>query len=279
MATNDNILSSVEGISIHGATSMTVANYEKGNRGAGVNIDNLDAMSPMLFLGAVPLVLKTPTMYDNNPAMAKFIKCALELWGNQITGIDVSYTVNTEETSKFTDGQTIKNPTTTTRDPMSPSYTFTEVAGNMIWEGMRKWIWDFRHPDTGKAFTGMTDPDPHVISAWSAVTQYIMFDGTQEPDRIIAAPIVYNMFPLGTDKLGLERIQGQSSIKERTIEFAAYYIDNAQTRLIGVSNAKNMNLQTLNWNNVRPKMVSPEELIKEAGMANEIKTLRATVTV
>lgn len=221
-----------------------VANLALGSTlGPGVRSVSLDAATPLVLPPATIVVLHTPTMYDNNPAIGQMIKVLLETQATAVDGIDIEYTLDTSDSPIGHDGQSIKVPTQTKRSEVSPTFTIPEVTGNLVWDLFTKWITDIQDADTIASMTHLDNPTiPFVSSTYSISMAVIQFDPSGNPDNIVGGGFISNMFPTTAGPFGLERQIGQSSTKERSIPFTGYLRHNKSTRAALVDIAKQLNL-------------------------------------
>lgn len=218
---------------------------------AGARLTKLDGASPAIFNPVVCIVLSTPALFDKYPKMTEMIVGLIENHAKSITGIDFGYTLETADVPIGHDGQNLKVPTRTTRGQVSPSVTFTELTGNLIWNVFRQWIFAVQNPDTNSStmsanISNEADIPEWLISAYSMSMLCIQYDPTGLPDRIYDAYIIANMFPTETGEGGFERTINTTQTKERTISFTGVVQHNANTRLLGVNMAKLLNIHKIN---------------------------------
>lgn len=259
-----------------------VANMISGGQlGSGIRFTDLDAASPLVFNPAVIVVTHVPAMWKNYPKMQEMLKSLVETHAKSITGIDFGYQMETQDTPVGHDGQTQKVPTRSTRSQVSPSMTFQEVSGNLIWNLVRMWICDMQHPDTNASklsaqMEGGSIP-PWLMSAYSMSMVAIQFDPTGLPERIIDGAFYTNMFPTDTTELGIQRSIGTSEIKERIIPFTGIVQHNENTRELAYQVAKMLNLHKINYDfslpgltgQTNPQKGSITETISKLGLYDQ----------
>lgn len=251
--------------------------------GVGILPSMLDVATPLVFPPVQIVVLKTPTMYRNTPNMSKLIKSLMESHAKSVSGIDLSYTVDTVESPIGHDGQSFASPTTVKRAPVDPSFTFDELTGNIVWYTFYRWICDMQDPDTNFAQSGRTtNLEGWVSSAYSAAFMALQFDQTGRSDRMIAAAYYSNVFPKNTGELGMERQIGQSNQRERSISFSAHLLHNRATLEIGKEIAAKLSLHATNvafpavdMSGMRPATTDVESGLELSGIQDELDQIAA----
>ena len=247
-----------------------------GQTGSGIRFPNIDAASPLVFNPAVIVVTHVPGMWREYPKMQEMLKSLVETHAKSITGIDIQYTMNTDETVVGHDGQTLKVPTRSTRNSVSPSMTFQEVSGNLVWNLMRMWISDMQHPDTNfsklSAQIDASGIPPWLMSSYSMSMVAIQFDPTGLPERIIDAAFYTNMFPTDTTELGIQRTINTTEIKERSIPFTGIVQHNENTRELGYHIARMLNLHKIHYDFALPGL-SGKTMPAEGAISKTISKL------
>lgn len=231
-----------------------VANILKGGQlGGGFDARYLDEATPLALTPAVPVVIHTPTMYDDKKQIGRMIKQIIETQAKTITGIDFGYTLETEDGPAFHDGQVFAIPTKATRTAVTPSFTFNELTGNLVWELFSMWVKDIQDPDTNAAMqhaanTESIPENAFVMSSYSMSMMVLQFDQTMLPQNLIAAAFYTNMFPTdpgGT--LGLERTVATTNVPERTVEMTGIVQHNETIRKLGVELAEKLQLRKVQF--------------------------------
>ena len=259
-----------------GAGEGTVANLLQGAQlGLGFKAGAFDAATPLAFPPAVIVVMQTPSMYKDLPVLAQTIKAMFECHAKSVTGIDVSYTVESSGQPVGHDGQELVVPTKTKRTAPSPTFVWPEVLGNLVWNIIKRWCWDMNDPDTNAGMEFLDNPDPYTLSSYALSFMSIQFDQTMIPDRIIDGAFFTNVFPQGTNELGMKREIGQTAVQERSITFNAYQIHNNKTREIAIALATEMSLRNNNYISAAPKASKVDGLIKDNGLIEDLKNLQA----
>ena len=235
---------------------MTPNYYGHFHLGAGINAPMLDVATPCTFTPAVIVVTSVPAMYapgGNLNAMGLLIKNLFETHAKAVSGIDFGYTLGTDTAALVGhDSQTFAVPTKTTRSAVNPSFTFTELSGNLVWNAMKRWIWDIQHPDTNASMAQVNFPGAWTMSAYAASFMVIQFDPTMRPDRIIDAAHFCNVYPTETGTIGFERTIGTVKPLERSINFTGIVQHNTQTKALGIKIAEKLKLHVHNYDSVNP---------------------------
>lgn len=252
------------------ADGVNVANLIDGSQlGVGLQAENLDAATPIVFPPTVFVVMQTPTMYDNTDTMARMIKTVIESNAKSVTGVDFGYTLDTDEAPVGHDGQMMAVPTKSKRTVVAPSFTFQEVSGNLIWNLFRQWIVDIQHPDTNAAMANMQDPNVWTMTTYAMSMMAIQFDQTMLADNIIDAAFYTNMFPLATGELGLERTISTHKVMERNINFSAIVQHNDYIRALAKTIAGDLQLVKANYNLARSGSGEVNSILADTGLAQE----------
>lgn len=243
--------------------------------GMGVNAPFLDVATPCSFIPATIVVTSVPAMYMNNGAptvMGYLIKNLLESHAKSVSGIDFGYTLNVDSNANAGhDSQQFAVPLKTTRSQVNPSFSFTELSGNLVWNCFKRWIWDINHPDTNASMAQLSYDGPYTMSAYAASFMVIQFDPTMRPDRIIDAAHFCNVFPTETGTIGFERNIGQAKVPERSINFQAIVQHNDQTKLIGMEIAEKLKLHVHNYDAMPPHRSSIDTALNDFGIGVEVK--------
>jgi hypothetical protein len=240
----------------------------------GINPPMLDVATPCTFTPAVIVVTSIPAMYTDRggtpTAMGVLIKNLLESHAKAVSGIDFGYTLGTDTGALAGhDSQQFAVPTKTTRAAVNPSFTFTELSGNLIWNCFKRWIWDIQHPDTNASMAQVNFPGAYSMSAYAASFMVIQFDPTMRPDRIIDAAHYCNVWPTETGTIGFERTIGTVKPLERSISFTGIVQHNAQTKAIGMAIAEKLKLHVHNYDVTDPHKSKIDEYLDRHGLDYE----------
>lgn len=246
--------------------------------GSGINAPMLDVATPCVFTPAVIVVTSLPAMYcvDGKPTrMGWVIKDLIESHAKSVSGIDFGYSLSTQDAPVGHDGQTMHTPAKTTRGQVSPSFTFAELSGNIVWDTFRRWMFDLNHPDTNASMSGVVYPGAYTMSAYAMSIMVIQFDPTMRPDHILAAAHIANMFPTGIGDLGLKREIGQVTHPERNINFTGIVQHNDYIKTLAMAIAEKLALHKHNYNIAPPYKKEVDENIADIGLALEHKERQA----
>ncbi len=251
-----------------------------GHLGIGTNAPMLDVATPLVLPPAIIVVLQTPYMFtdaNGNPtAVAQAIKDMWESWPKQIQGIDLQY--NNEPLGQSiigADTQTISAPGKTTRQAVNPSISMTEINGNFFWSLIKYWICCMNDPDTHAIGPNVTVHGGWSMSDYSMTFMAIQPDVTGRPDRIIDAAVYCNVFPQGTNELGMERQVGQMKPMERTFQFQAIVQHNATTKQLGKLVLDKLKLHTLDFNWAPPQRSDWTQSLDNVGLPTELSIRHA----
>lgn len=246
--------------------------------GVGLHTTSLDAATPLIFSPTQFIVLHTPTMYKNVPEIGTMIKSLIETHATAVSGVDITYSLETAETPVGHDGQQMQVPTQTKREAVSPSFTFTEVTGNLIWNLFVQWITDIQDPDTNASMARMEDEDLQFMSsAYSMSMIAIQFDPSGLAKNIIDAAFYTNMFPTDPGgSLGMERNIATSKTMERAVTFTGHVQHNKTTLSLGKEVASIMQEAKVRYGGLRaPYDPEVAAAIAESGVKKEIEDLVA----
>ena len=230
-----------------GATHFgNVANVQDGaQNGIGPRILQIDAVTPLIFNPAIIVLLTAPTMWDQYPLAKQTLKALMEMHAKSVTGISFGYTMNFAETPSGHDGQQLPMPTNTQRTAVSPSFTWPELYGNIVWNLHYKWLTDIQHPDTQVSHLSANFSDenipPWLLSTISASFIAIQPDPTGIPDRIIDAAVYTAVMPTETGDLGIKREINSAESPDRSVTYKSIVQHNSNTRELGRLVLKAMN--------------------------------------
>jgi hypothetical protein len=257
------------------------ANLDHGsNLGVGLREVSLDAATPLVFTPTVFIVMHTPSMYTNtgNNIVGETIKTLIETHAKSVSGIDVTYSLETSETPVGHDGQQLQVPTQSKRAAVNPSFNFTEVTGNLVWNLFVQWMKDIQDPDTNASMGRFDDQDLQFMSStYSMSILAIQYDPSQLAKNIIDAAFISNMFPTDPGgSLGLERNIGASNTKDRTVTFTGHLQHNKRTREMGVEIAKIMQDAKVRYSGERvPYLQEVNAELAATGIQKEVDSLIA----
>ena len=217
-----------------GAAALNVANMIVGGQlGYSIKPGFLDASTPLVLPPAVIYVNHTPKMWDftaGGDVLAQMLKALMETHAKSVSGIDIGYTMQYQQTLAGKDGQNLDAPTVLQRTNVNPSFTWSEVTGNVVFGVNQAWLWDMCDPDTQIAFSRVpTDKIkdlPYTFSSYSASFIAIQYDPRMNNEGIIDANYITNVCPQGTNEFGLKREMSQATVPERSITYTGLALHN-----------------------------------------------------
>ena len=244
-----------------------------GQLGLGVKAPALDVATPLILPPAIVVVLQVPAMYtvDGPSAMAWAIKDMFESHAKNVTGIDVAYTNDPQGDYMLHDGQNFQAPGKTKRAPVSPSFTFSEITGNLYWNIIKKWITDMNNPDTYSIGANTHVAGGWTMSAYSMTIAAIQPDVTGRPDRIIDCSIICNMFPQGTGELGSERQISNMKPMDRSFQFTGIQQHNAYTKQLGKLIMEKLSMHTLDFDWAPPQRDIWTKTLNDMGLPKDVE--------
>ena len=244
--------------------------------GMGINAPALDVATPCSFTPAVIIVTSVPAMYMEDGSkptvMAQLTKDLMESHAKSVSGLDFGYTLGVDTSANVgMDSQMFGVPGKTTRNQPSPSFTFTELSGNLVFNWAKKWIWDINHPDTNVSMAQARFPGAYTMSAYAASFMVIQFDPTMRPDRIIDAAHYVNVFPTGTGDIAFERTIGTVKVPERSIPFHAIVQHNPYIKSLAIAMATKLQLHVHNYDVAPPNVFGVDPALVSLGTDGEMR--------
>lgn len=239
--------------------------------GIGVNAPMLDVATPAVYMPATIVVLRLPLMYlnpDGTPSpMGETLKVLLESHAKSVSGLDVSITTDSVDGGPVGhDGQQWQMPGKTKRSQPSPSFTFQELTGGIIWKFFRAYACDMNDPDTNACMTELNFPHGWTSSVFSFSFMAIQFDPTGRPDRIMHAIEYANCWPQGVDGAGIERQIGTANSRERSITFNAIAFENEYVTYLAQKIAESLQIHKARYTMAPPPSSEIDESIAEMGI-------------
>lgn len=270
-----NLISNMSSLGVSGTTKVSNA-LQPGQFGAGLDVSMLDAYTPQIFTPTTFVVIQTPKMYDENTQFAQLIKSLVESHTTSITGIDLGYTLEVLDSPLSHDGQNFQQPGKSKRNAISPSMVWHEKTGNIIWNVMKKWIWDMQHPDGNMSQSGVTNPLDMVPSTYSMTMMGLQYPANGDWTQLVDAALYCNMFPTETGDLGLEKTVSASKNMERTIPFTGFVVHNDFTREYGKYVAKQIGLADINYNTKSVSIPEVSGILADSGLKSEVSNILET---
>jgi hypothetical protein len=245
--TTDNSGLTIAGI--NNATSLSAG----GQLGLGAQLRYLDAATPLALPSAVPIVIHTPTMFDNISGAQAALKDIIERHSKTIDGIEWQTNIDPIEGYTFKDGQVAEVPGKAVRSQISPTFTFPEYVGRPINEFWRMYSNLILNPDTQfsaySSFTGQEGYSPAVFSTFCFDIIMIQFDLSLQPDNILGATLITNMWPKEVSPVTYKKdVTEGAQQQEVSVTCTGIQTNNYNTRQLGIEIAKLLNLHKANYN-------------------------------
>lgn len=260
-----------------------VANLGLGAQyGFGNQLPFMDAATPLVLRPVVPIITHLPSMFNSEPAFLSVLKNMIERHARSIDNIDVQYQLEEATVSAGADGQTLAVPTNSRRVAVNPSMQFNEVIGNVVWNVFKTWITSIKDPDTQSSslsslLAGQGAIPPHVLSMFTMDILFIQFDSTMQPQNIIDAYFITQMWPSDTGPAGYTRSTfADSTLAERTIPFHGVLQHNRNTVQIGRNIAEALRLHTVDYNYAPPIAATIDSNISQYGLVQEVLQMDQT---
>ncbi len=231
----------------------TIADLAYGAQlGFGPNLPQIDGSTPLIFAPVVPIVTHIPTFFTGIANAPEVLKALIERHAKDITGIDFGYQLEGSPTPVGQDGQELYMPTNSKRTPVTPTFTWNEINGNLVWNVIRSWIQMIKDPDTQASLLTALNTDvtmsPFLMSFFTMDILWIQFDMTFRPENIIDAWFTTNMWPQETGLFGAKRTIGHSEMQDRQIQFYGLLQHNANTKVAGQMVADALGMHKTNYN-------------------------------
>lgn len=262
---------------VGGKNDSTVANLPKGAQlGLGPQLADIDVATPLVLSPVVPIMVHSPGMFRNVPHFDTILKALVERHAKEISGIDLNYTLEGSETPVGHDGQSIHMPTSSKREQITPTFTWQEITGNLVWNFIKNWITTIKHPDTQAANSaalpsGDQTLSPQLLSQIAMDVLFIQFDTSLQPQNIIDAYFVVGMWPQETGAAGYQRIINTSQIVERAVPFHGIIQNNENTRAVGRNIAEILQLHRVDFNFAKPSSENIASRLEDKGLQREVE--------
>jgi hypothetical protein len=240
-----------------------------GHSGLFEDFTHLDSATPAVFNPVKMIVLRTPGMYDSNPLFAKMLKSIMESHATSASGFDIEYTLDTDQTPIGHNGQNLEVPMATKLSQQSPSFTFPELTGGIIWKVFERWLKDIKDPVTGSSLLNMAGNADFVSTNYSMTMLFIQFDATHRPENIMNACLMTNMFPKGTGQFGMKFDLAQPTKQERSISFTGLQQHNDNVLSLARDIAETLTLTKLSGDKLNASMDSVSSMLAESGIASQ----------
>jgi hypothetical protein len=255
-----------------GATDAdTLGNIVAGAQlGYGPNLPQIDGSTPLTLSPVVPVVTHVPTMFANVQFAQEILKALVERHAKEISGIDFGYQLEGSPTPVGQDGQELHMPTNSKRTPVTPTFTWQEITGNLVWNFFKNWIKMIKDPDTqASALTALnlsSTMAPMLMSFFTMDVLFIQYDSTMRPENIIDAWFVTSMWPQETGMIGAKRQIGHSEMVDRQIAFYGVLQHNRNTKVAGQIIADALGLHMTNYDFAVPKATMWDANLNNMGL-------------
>ncbi len=242
-----------------------------GQQGFGPLLKNLDANTPPVFLPLQPVVMHVPSMFNYIPRGVEIFKSIFETHLISLDGLDITYSMETDGTPVGRDSQLQHVPTKHVRSQISPTATWSEKIGNLIFNFGRLWMNGMHDPDTQASSMAGTIPlgttlPPLVASMYSADIMLIQYDSTYRPENIIDAIALTNFFPTEIGSPGYTLNNTETHRLDRTFTFSCIVQHNNNTVNVAKNLARLTNLHTINYQDALPIADTIERELAGEGM-------------
>ena len=259
-----------------------VANInDSAQLGFGPHVASIDGATPLVQRPIVPIVTHTPTMFDYMPNYSKNLKTLIERCPISIDGIDPHLTIEAQSIPIGHDSQELYMPTNAKREQLNPTFTLPDFNGMLTYNLFRYWQWMIKDPDTqASSLAGVVAPgtklDPHVMSMFTMDVLFIQYDTTMQPQNILDAYFITNMWPYDIGTPGYKFENATSEVPRRTINFYGVLQHNRNTRLIGRSVAEVLGLHLRNYDYAAPATYEIENRLSGMGLSYEMTNVADT---
>lgn len=261
-----------------------IANIQDGGQnGFGPLLRNLDANTPVVFLPVQVVVVRAPTFLNYIPDGVRIFKALMETHMTVMDGIDPTYTMDTDGTPVGRDTQMQNVPTRQVRSQITPTCTWPEKIGNVVWNLGRLWFNAMRDVDTqASSMAGIipsgTRLPPHVSSMYAADIMLIQYDTTYRPENIIGAQYLTNFFPTDIGGPGYQMNTIETHRPDRTFTFNCIVQDNNNTVAAAKAIAALTGLHTVNFQDALPIAEQIEAQLQNMGQNYQFNQLYSQFT-
>lgn len=263
-----------------GKKDQTYVNIVKGGQlGFGPVVVNMDAATPLVYPNAIIIVTHTPNVFNYFPYANDILVSLIEKHAKTVDGISPNMTLGEVDGYTLQNKQPVTMPGVSGYDQLSPTFTFQEVLGNLVYNFFEFWVKILSHPDTGysqlSSLLRGRDIDPLVFSDFCMDICVIQPDMTLQPKNIIDGFFLTHMWPKSPGgELGVKReVGGDVESKERSVEFAAVLQRNPNTYRAAQMIMKLLNLHKVNYDLALPLTTEIEKRISDTGIRKDIEEI------
>ena len=268
-----------------GATPNSyVANVRDGGQnGFGPVLTNLDANTPPVFLPLQIVVTHVPTIFKYIPNGVEVFKALVETHLISMEGLDFEYNMEVEGTPVGRDGQMMNVPTKQTRSQITPTGTWSEKIGGLVYHFGRVWQNAMHDPDTqASSMAGIisagTKLPPLVQSMYAADLMFIQYDTTMRPENIIDAFVLTNFFPTSIGSHDYQLNTTETHRPDRRFTFTGIVQHNKNTVAVAKQIATITNLHQVNYQEALPGATSIENELRGEGMERQVSEILSQFT-
>ena len=241
--------------------------------GVGPNLPQIDGATPLILAPIVAVITHIPTMFNNVDKAPETLKALIERHAKEISGVDFGYQLEGSPTPVGQDGQELHMPTNAKRTPVTPTFTWQELPGNLVWNLHKIWIQMIKDPDTQasilSAMANGATMSPMLMSSFTMDILFIQFDSTMLPENIVDAWFITNMWPQETGLFGAKRQIGHSEMPERQIAYYGVLQHNRNTKAVGQIIATALALHRANYDFAVPVATEIDPNIQNMGLQEE----------
>jgi len=252
--------------------NSVIANlFDSGQTGFGPILTNLDANTPLVLPTLDVTVVTVPKVFQyiqNGPALFKTL---FETHMTQMSGLEIEHTIESETVPIGRGGHVQHAPTRQVRSQPTPTCTWPEKLGNIIWNFGRLWANLIRDPDTQAAtlsdiIPATTALPPHVASMFGAEILLTQYDPTYRPENILDAIFLTNFMPSNLGSHGYTFDVNQVSRPDREFQFTCIAQCNNNTVAVAKEVAKAKQLHRINYQNANPVATGIDSSLRGEGM-------------
>ena len=251
--------------------SSWVANIaDSGQLGFGPVLQNLDGNTPPVFLPLVPIVTHVPSIFNYIQNGPRIFKSLFEEQAISYDGLDFNRTMDTDGTPVGRDSQQQHVPTRQSRSQITPTVTWPEKLGNLVYNFGKLWMDAMHDPDTqagslSSIVSSGTALPPQVASMWAADILMIQFDPSFRPENIIGAFSMTNFFPTDIGSHGFTMNVNESHRLDRQFSFHCVVQDNANVVARAKQIASILKLHEVDYQKALPVITDISDAVSGVG--------------
>jgi len=253
-----------------------VANIaDGGQNGFGPILQNLDGNTPPAFLPLTMVVTHVPTIFQYIPNGPRIFKALFEQCAISWDGLDFNRTMDTDGTPVGKDGQLQHIPTRQTRSQITPSVTWAEKLGNLIYNIGRFWMDAMHDPDTQASsmadiISSGTALPPQVASMWAADILAIQYSQDMRPENIVGAFAMTNFFPTDIGSHGFSMNVNEVHRIDRQFSFTCVVQDNPNVVAKAKQVAQLLKLHEVDYKKALPVVNDISQAVNGEGLSRTV---------